>query len=185
MIPSDWDIRAAIRTLILAADTTAVAWPNFILDVIIGDNANALKPTSGADSGKIHGWMIGEPAETNARQGAVRWDDDDSASDNSKWRLDTSLTYPIWFLHYYEHGDPATGHSSAKLFAERRAAVVEKFAKKPRLGIFGGACAGSNQIKSHGELQATERPELIAMGGEWAHWVGYSLRVDLYRTPAG
>ena len=185
MTPSEWTIREAIQSNILAADSISVVWLGFILDVLIGNNANALKPESGTDIGKIHGWMIGDPSEGNKRKTPVRPDDDDSAGNMTNWKVDTTLTYPIWFLHYYNHGNAATGENTHKLFSTIRDAVVTRFTNRPRLAIAGITCGGINQVYKHGEMQAQNRPEIVSMGDEWAHWVAYELTVDLYRTPAG
>lgn len=183
MTPSDWVLRQAIQALIAAVDTNAVVLPKFILDVIIGENANQLKPETGVDAGRIHGWMIGDATEQNKRIGSVTGAMDDSVEDNLGWRLDSTLTYPIWGFHFYQNGDESLDTDSTKLFADIWNAVVEKFARKPRLGISGTACGGVNQVKQHHELQATDKPDIVKMGNEWAHFRPAELTIDLYRTP--
>jgi hypothetical protein len=162
-------------------DTTAVVFPKFILDVVVGENANLLKPTSGIDAGKIHGWMIGRASDANTRTGSVRWDD---SSISTSFRLDSAVTYRIWFFHYYAHGSEASDTDSAELFSVKLDAVIEALAKNPRLAITTTGCGVGNQIKQHRELQV-ENEEIVSMAGEWAHWAQCSLTVDLYRTPAG
>src|SRR5262249_38712645 len=158
----------AIASVITSADSLAVVWPKFILDVLIGENANLLKPATGKDTGKIHGWMIGNPAEGNTRIGSVNRFESDATVDNTAWRLETTLTFPIWFLHFYDNEA-----DSDKLFDDIRESVVEKFARKPRLAIEGSACGTANHIRSHRELQAGDRPTIVKMGAEWAHWCDY------------
>jgi hypothetical protein len=180
MTPSDWAIRSAIKSIIEAADPAAVVLPKFALDVMIGENANLLKPTSGADSGKIHGWMITRGRVGNTRQGSVRWDD---AGNATSYRLDSTLSYRIWFLYRYQHGDEATDTDSTETFIYLLDEVIEAFALKPRLNIGASVC-GSSNIKQHRELQIEDDPDIVAMGSEWAHFAPCRLDVELYRTPA-
>lgn len=180
MTPSDWTIRDAIRDIITAADTTAVVLPKFVLDVVTGENANLLKPTSGADTGKIHGWMIARASDSNQRKGSVPWDENDPAT---SYRLDSTIRYSIWFLHYYQHGDEGAGTDSTKLFSEKLDGVIEALALHPHLGLTQTQC-GSSKLKHHNELQV-ENEDILSMAGEWAHWAQCSLTVEVYRTPAG
>lgn len=182
MVPTITDIKTAIRAIILSGDSIAVVFPEFIKDVIVGDNANDLKPTTGADAGKVHGWMIGEPAETNERVTPVSVFDSD-VNGVTGWKLKTILTFPIWFLHYYQHGDPAAGTSSSKKFNAIREVVVTKFTRKPRLGITGDTCSGGNNIVKHNEMQLADRPTIIDMGEDGCHFAFYELSIELFRTP--
>ncbi len=181
MTPTDWTIRQAVRDIIAAADTTAVVLPKFILDVVTGENANLLRPTSGADSGKIHGWMIGRGKESSKRQGKAHWNDDQTAT---SYRLDSNLSYRIWFLHFYAHGDEGAGTDSAKLFADHLDDVIEAFALKPRLNITTGEAGEGSHIRLHHELQIESDPDIVAMGAEWAHFAPCRLELEVYRTPA-
>lgn len=181
MLPTDWTIRQAIRDLIAAADTAAVVLPKFALDILTGENANLLKPTSGTDSGLIHGWMIDRGRVTNTRVGSVRWDD---AATATSYRLDCVLSYRIWFLYRYRHGDEAAGTDSTRTFITLLDDVIEAFALKPRLNIGTSECGGASNIKRHTELQIEDDPEIVSMGGEWAHFAPCRLDIELYRTPA-
>jgi hypothetical protein len=181
LLPTDWTIRAAIRDIIAAADTTGVVLPKFVLDVIVGENANLLKPTSGADSGRIHGWMITRGRVSNSRVGSVRWDD---ATTATSYRLDSVLSYRIWFLYRYAHGDEAADTDSTETFLTILDDVIEAFALKPRLNVGTSVCGGASNIKRHLELQIEEDPDIVAMGSEWAHFAPCRLDIELYRTPA-
>lgn len=180
MLPTDWDIRNAIKTIIAAADTAAVVLPKFVLDVVTGENANLLKPTSGVDSGKIHGWMITRGRGGNTRQGSVRWDANDPAS---SYRLDSTISYRVWFLYRYAHGDEAANTDSHETFFNLLDDVTEALALKPRLGVSTTECGAGSHIKHHNELQV-EDVDIVAMGKEWAHFASCRLDVELYRTPA-
>lgn len=181
MLPDDYAIRNAIKTIIAAADTAAVVLPKFVLDILTGENGNLLKPTSGADSGKIHGWMITRGRGSNERKGAVRWDDSNNAT---SYRLDSVISYRIWFFYRYAHGDEAANTDSHETFFNILDDVIEAFALKPRLGIATTECGAGSHIKQHKELQIEEDPDIVAMGSEWAHFAACRLDVELYRTPA-
>lgn len=181
MLPTDYSIRQAIATIITATDTAAVVLPKFVLDVITGENANLLKPTSGADSGKIHGWMITRGRGTNTRQGSVRWDTNDPAT---SYRLDSTISYRLWFFYRYAHGDEGAGTDSTRTFYTLLDDVTEAFALNPRLNIATTECGAGSHIKQHSELQIEDDPDIVAMGAEWAHFAACRLEVELYRTPA-
>lgn len=181
MLPTDWTIRQAIRDLIAATDTAAIVLPKFALDVLTGENANILKPTSGTDSGLIHGWMIDRGRVANERVGSVRWDD---AATATSYRLDSTISYRIWFLYRYKHGDEGAGTDSTRTFITLLDDVIEAFALKPRLNIGTSECGGSSNIKRHTELQVEDDPDIVQMGAEWAHFAPCRLTVELYRTPA-
>lgn len=181
MTPDDYSIRAAIASIISAADTAAVVLPKFVLDVLTGENANLLKPTSGADSGKVHGWMITRGRSQNKRVGSVQWDAADPAT---SYRLDSTISYRIWFFYRYIHGDEAANTDSHETFFNLLDDVIEAFALKPRLGISTTECGGGSRIKYHNELQVEEDPDIVAMGKDSAHFAACRLEVELYRTPA-
>lgn len=181
MTPADLTIRQAIASIISAADTAAVVFPKFILNVLTGENANLLKPTSGTDSGKIHGWMITRGRSTNARQGSVAWDAADPAT---SYRLDSTISYRIWFLYRYAHGSEVLDTDSTETFYNLLDDVIEAFALRPRLAIATTDCGGGSRIKHHNELQVEDDPDIVAMGKEWAHFAACRLDVELYRTPA-
>lgn len=180
MLPDDYSIRAAIASIISAADTAAVVLPKFVLDILTGENANLLKPTSGADSGKVHGWMITRGRSENERKGSVRWDANDPAT---SYRIDSVISYRIWFFYRYAHGDEAANTDSHETFFNLLDDAIEAFALKPRLGIATTECGAGSHIKQHRELQV-ENVDIVAMGKEWAHFAECRLDVELYRTPA-
>lgn len=172
MIPSDWAIRDSIRSILAAADPAAVVLPKFVLDVMIGESGNLLKPEAGADAGKIHGWLIDRGKQSNKRIGEVRWD---GFADTVPYRLQTQHEYRIWFFHYYALGDEGAGTDSARLFNERLDAAVEALAARPRLTL-------GDQIARHDELQIERDPDIAKMGDEWAHLAQCRLIVHLYRS---
>lgn len=181
MTPTDLVIRQAIAAIITATDTAAVVFPKFILDVLIGENANLLKPTSGVDSGKIHGWMITRGRGGNTRQGSVRWDANDPAT---SYRIDSSISYRVWFFYRYAHGSEASDTDSTETFFNLLDDVIEAFALNPRLNIATTECGAGSHIKQHNELQVEDDPDIVSMGKEWAHFASCRLEVELYRTPA-
>lgn len=181
MTPNDLTIRQAIAAIISGVDTAAVVFPKFILDVVTGENANLLKPTSGADSGKIHGWMITRGRVGNARQGSVRWDAQDPAT---SYRLDSTISYSIWFFYRYAHGDETANTDSTETFFDLLDDVIEAFALNPRLNISTTECGAGSHIKHHNELQIENDPDIVSMGGEWAHFAACRLDVEIYRTPS-
>lgn len=182
MIPTDWEIRQALQSIISAADTAAVVLPKFVLNLFTGENAALIKPSAGVSSGKIHGWLIDRGRQQNDRVGSVpQWD----AADATSYRIDSQVHYRIWFFHYYALGSEGAGTDSTKLFNERLDAVIEALARKPRLGIATTGCAGGNQIRKHAELQVEIDPDIVQMGEDWAHFAQCRLVIDLFRTPAG
>lgn len=181
MLPNDLAIRQAIAAIISGVDTAAAVFSKFILDVVTGENANLLKPTSGTDSGKIHGWMITRGRSGNTRKGSVRWDANDPAT---SYRLDSIISYRIWFLYRYAHGNEATDTDSTETFFNLLDDVIEAFALNPRLNIATTECGAGSHIKQHNELQVEDDPDIVSMGGEWAHFAACRLDVELYRTPA-
>ena len=181
MLPVDLTIRQAIAAIISGVDTDAVVYPKFILNVITGENANLLKPQTGDDSGRIHGWMITRGKVGNTRQGSVRWDASDPAT---SYRLDSTLSYRIWFLYRYEHGDESTNTDSTETFFDLLDNVIEAFALNPRLNIATTECGAGSHIKHHNELQVEDDPDIVSFGSEWAHFAACRLEVELYRTPA-
>src|SRR5690349_20401243 len=129
MLRTDWAIKQAISGIITAVDTTgAVVLPKFVLDFMTGENPNIMRAASGADSGKIHGWMIDRGKQQNVRKSPVTRTE---YTDESSYRIDSAIDYRIWFLHWYANGDEGAGTDSTKLFNERLDAVIEAFAKKP------------------------------------------------------
>ena len=181
MLPNDLAIRNAIKALIEGVDTAAVVLPKFVLDVVTGENANLLKPTTGTDTGKIHGWMIGRGRSENTRVGSVAWDANDPAT---SYRLDSKISYKIWFLYRYAHGSEAANTDSTGTFIDLLDDVTEVFARNPRLNIATTECGGGSRIKQHGELQVEADLDIVSMGAEWAHFAACRLDVELYRTPA-
>lgn len=180
MIPADYTIRQAIADIITGVDADAVVLPKFVLQVLIGENANLLKPDGGADSGKIHGWMITRGRTGNTRQGSVQWTANDPAT---SYRLDSTASYRLWFLYRYQHGDEANGTDSTRTFFEILDGVIEAFALNPRLNIATQDCGGGSHIKRHLELQVEDDPTIVSMAGEFAHFAACRLDVELYRTP--
>lgn len=174
MIPSDWEIRDSLRAIVAAADPAAVVLPKFVLDVMIGESGNLLKPAAGADAGRIHGWLIDRGKQSNKRINEVRWD---GFADTVPYRLQSVQEYRLWFLHYYALGDENDGTDSARLFHERLDAVIEALAARPRLTL-------GDQIARHDELQIEKDPDIARMGDEWAHLAQCRLTVHLYRSSA-
>lgn len=180
MIPTDLEIKTAIRSIIQAADPTAVVYRKFVLDLLTGENPNLLRSSS--DGNRVHGWMIGRGQQANKRHGKPRFADDQDAT---SYRIDSSINYNIWFFYEYVHGDEDANTDSTRKFEVALDAVIEAFAKKPRFNIATGESNQGNQLWSHGELQVPDDPDIVSMGAVPCHFAPCILVVNAYRTPAG
>lgn len=172
MIPSDWDIRNAIRGIVAAADPEAVVLPKMVLDVTLSENPSLLKPEAGASAGRIHAWLIDRGKQRNKRLGEVRWD---SKADSAPYRLEAHTDYLLKFFHFYELGDETAGTDSNRLFIDRLDRVIEYVAGKPRLSL-------GDQIARHEDVQLEKDPVIVPMGAEWAHMATCRLTVVHYRS---
>ncbi len=168
MVPSDDQMKDEIKAILQIADPLGVVLKEFVLEVMSGENPNVIR--SAADGGRVHGWMIGSGKQENKRQGNPRFQD---ATIQTSFRIDSTLHYRLWFLHYYQLGVSST------LFQTILDKAVEEFSKRPRFSI------EISNIKQHQELQVEDDPDVVGVGDAgMAHFAPCRLVVDCYRTPA-
>lgn len=140
-LPSDKDVRAAIKAVIAAAAPNAVVAGRWVLKFEPAQWPGLLK--SSADSGRTHGYVI-----TRSRTGP--------ASLLGVGRVKRLWAYTILGLHYYETGTDTT--NSEDLFKAEIDAIVA--------ALDAGSIAGTKQVT---EELVFFQEDLKQYGTEFVH----------------
>lgn len=152
-------IRTAAEAEIQAAASTAVVFPWWNLDPDVNMWPGQLIPETGADAGKVHGYVL-----TPARIITIGGDD--------TGRVNTSRTrfafgYDIIGIHYQDTGT-RTANSDQKFVAELRA-ICERFAN---------ATAFKDTALARSHVPTFPVIDLRMIGGALRHFTVGSLTVE-------
>src|SRR5262245_27215885 len=149
---TEQQIRAAIRTVIVAQAPDAVVFPWWVLGHDPNQWPGLLKPSSGVDANKAHGYVFTRTQAEGGRKNAhcARRD----------------FTYDIWAFYWYDETSTNTASSDVRFNAELDA-IANAFVNAASLPL---------------ELQRAELPQfridLNVFGGELLHYATGRLLVE-------
>jgi hypothetical protein len=148
-------IRAAIRTVLANNAPNAVIFPWWALGHDPNHWPGILKPSTGPDAGKVHGYVF---TRTNT-EGVRR---------NSE-SLRRIFEYAIWGFHFYDETSTNTTSSDVRFNAELDA-ICQAFVRAANLP------PELHHVREDGELEF--RIDLQTFGGELLHYATGRLLVE-------
>jgi hypothetical protein len=157
--PNDIEIRKAIAAVIRGAlidlygsglGNEVIIHDHWLWGFSLGENASLLKVRTGAEKGKMHGWLIGlssinreRPEPKGGMQGAHH------LRNRNPNRRDILRSYRVWCYHQLDTG--TTGLESDENSENRLAieieVVADAFSKLPLMGIDNEWLMGNEELQ--------------------------------------
>jgi len=149
-------IRAAIRTVIVAQAPNAVVFPWWVLGHDPNQWPGVLKPSSGPDANKVHGYVFTRTQTEGERKNAecVRRD----------------FTYDVWGFYFYDETSTNTDSSDVRFNAELDA-IANAFTVAATLPL------ELRRVQEEPQF----RLDLAVFGGELLHYATGRLVVEQIR----
>ncbi|CAN5183082.1 hypothetical protein BH09PAT1_BH09PAT1_8850 [soil metagenome] len=184
--PTDIEIRKAIAEVIRGALHTLYGEPvasavivhdHWLWGFSLGENAALLKVRTGAEKGKMHGWLIGlssidrkRPEPTGGAQGAHH------LRNRNPNRRDILRSYRIWCYHQLDTGTAGleSDENSENRLAIEIEAVSDAFSRLPLMGIDNVWLMGNEELQF-------SLIDVFSFGGSQANVAQGSLGVRVQR----
>lgn len=173
--PTDYEIRAAMKSLIEAADGDALVYPDWKIELVEGRSLNAARNGEEEDTGIVFAAMMTRRHDPRTRVGDVPYEP--TKTTGTKFAVLTARVYEFRFFRRYDdepEGEGEDAKSTEQLFNEWLDQVVANFAASPRLGQ-------NARVERHDELQVSNR-RIPSYGGEYAHTADALLTVHIHET---
>lgn len=157
--PTDVEIRKAIALVIRGALVDLYGSPigddiiihdHWLWGFSLGENAALLKVRTGAEKGKMHGWLIGlaaidrnRPAPVGGQQGAHH------LRNRNPNRRDVLRSYRVWCYHQLDTGTAGleSDENSENRLAIEIEAVADAFSRLPLMGIDNEWLMGNEELQ--------------------------------------
>ena len=157
--PTDIDIRKAIAATIRTAlvdlygstdGNEIIIHDHWLWGFSLGENAALLRVKSGAEKGKIHGWLIGLNSVQRARPNPVSGAQGSHHLRNrNPNRRDILRSYRVWCYHQLDTGTAGieSDENSENRLALEIEAVADEFSKHPLMGIDNEWLMGNEELQ--------------------------------------